>query len=379
MKILKHGMGAALCLAAALTLCGCDNGGNNGPVQTVEKFTVSFDTQGGSSIDSQQVEKGKFATRPETDPTKTGYSFTGWFKESSCENDFDFEADAILADTTIYASWLDNNSSDVTKANFLWNYEGATSEVYQEVTFKNGGRISKPADPKREGYEFDGWYTTTTYETAFNKATKYTGNQTFYAKWLKVFTMEAEKTQLTNIEWSIELDDVVSQNGDKKGSNFSGNVSGKQLIRQDENASGGSFVWGCLNLEEGYLDFEFTATKADPNAKLNIVLSAEFWGFVLTPQTFKVLVNPTSNSVPSVSYSDIDLTFVEASTSSTLHPTWINAYINTISIKEGKNLIRLLVNNSNANSVGTIKAQGPIVDCIVVKSTSELTMTTYNN
>ena len=79
------------------------------------------------------------------------------------------------------------------------------------------------------------------------------------------------------------------------------------------------------------------------------------------------------------SYSDIDLTFVEASTSSTLHPTWVNAYINTVNIKEGKNLIRLLVNNSNANSVGTIKAQGPIVDCITIKSTSELVMTTYSN
>ena len=378
MKILKHGMGAALCLAATFTLCGCDNGNANDPVQAVEKFTVSFDTQGGSSIDSQEVEKGKFATRPE-DPTRTNYSFTGWYKEASCENDFDFETEAIVADTTIYASWLDNNSSDVTKAQFLWNYEGATSEVYQEVVFKNGSRISKPADPKRDGYEFDGWYTTTTYETAFNKATKYTGNQTFYAKWLKVFTMEAEKTQLTGIEYTPELDSVVTESGAKKGSNFSGNVSGKQLIRQDEQSSGGSFVWGCLNLEEGYLDFEFTADKADANAKLNIVVSAEFWGFVLTPQTFKVLVNPTSNSVPSVSYSNIDLTFVETSTASTAHPTWINAYINNISIKEGKNVIRLLVNNSNANSVGTIKAQGPIVDCIVVKSSSELTMITYDN
>ena len=191
--------------------------------------------------------------------------------------------------------------------------------------------------------------------------------------------MEAENTQLTGIEWSIELDDVVTQSGDKKGSNFSGNVSGKNLIRDDENASGGKFVWGCMNLEEGYLDFEFTADKADSNAQLNIVLSAEFWGFTLTPQTFKVLVNPTSNSVPSVNFSDIDLTFVETSTSSLAHPKWVNVYINTINIKEGKNIIRLLVNNSNANTVGTIKAQGPIVDCITIKSTSELVMTTYSN
>ena len=376
MKILKKGIGGALCLATAFALCGC---GNDNPSDAIEKFTVSFDSQGGSAVESQQVEKGKLATRPE-DPTKADNSFLGWYKESACENDFDFDTEAINEDKTLYAKWVDSNSSDVTKALFYWNYTGAPSEVYKEVVFTNGDRIkNKPADPTREGYEFDGWYTSTTYETAFSKSTKYTGNQTFYAKWLKVYTMEAEKTQLTGIEWTLELSGVVTENGDKMGSNFSGNVSGNHLIRQDENASGGAFVWGCMNLEDGYLDFEFTADKADDNAKLNIVVSAEFWGFKLTPDMFKVLVNPTSNSVPSVDYDTIDLSFVQTSNASTLHPTWINAYINKIQIKEGKNVIRLLVANSNANSVGTIKAQGPIVDCIVVKSASELTMKTYNN
>ena len=378
MKILKKGIGGAIFLASAFALCGCGNE-NTDPTELVEKFTVSFDSQGGSAVESQKVEKGKFATRPD-DPTKTDYSFLGWYKESACENDFDFETEAINQDTNLYAKWVSSNSSDVTKALFYWNYDGAPSEVYKEVSFTNGDRIkTKPADPTREGYEFDGWYTSTTYETAFSKSTKYTGNQTFYAKWLKIYTMEAEKTQLTGIEWSLDLEDVVTESGDKKGSNFSGNVSGKNLIRQDENASGGAFVWGCLNLEEGYLDFEFTSNKTDDNAKLNIVLSAEFWGFKLSPDMFKVLVNPTSNSEPSVHYDNIDLTFVETSNASTLHPTWINAYINRIKIKEGTNVIRLLVNNSNANTVGTIKAQGPIVDCIVVKSISELTMKTYNN
>lgn len=373
MKKITKCLGGALCLFSAFALSGCDSG-----EAKTEKYTVTFDTQGGSAVSSQQVEKGKFAVRPD-DPTKDNFSFIGWYKEANGENVFDFDTEAINSDTTIYASWLDSSSSDATTAKFYLNYDASSNELYKEVVYKDGGRISKPTDPTRDGYEFDGWYTSTTFTTAYSSLSKYNGNQTFYAKWVKVFTMEAENTQLTGIEWNIDLDNVVTQSGDKKGSNFSGNVSGKNLVRQDENASGGKFVWGCLNLEEGYLDFEFTADKADPNAKLNIVLSAEFWGFTLTPQTFKVLVNPVSNSDPSVSYSDIDLTFVEASTSSTLHPTWVNAYINTVNIKEGKNLIRLLVNNSNANSVGTIKAQGPIVDCITLKSTSKLVMTTYNN
>lgn len=392
MKLGRKSLGGAFLALAALSLASCGEAKESKSstktktatitttdiASPVEKYTVSFDTQGGSIIYSQEVEKGSFATKPE-DPTKENYNFTGWYKEASCENDFDFEAEAITADTKVYAGWFEANASDASKATFLWNYEDATTEVYKEVVFKNGGRITKPEDPTRAGYEFSGWYTSTTYETAYSKATKYDGDQTFYAKWLKVFTMEAEDTQLTNISWSIELDGVVTQGGDKKGSNFSGNVNGKNLIRTDVNASNGKFVWGCMNLEEGYIDFEFVADKADDNAQLNIVLSAEFWGFTLTPSTFKVLVNPKSNASQSVKYADIDLTFVETSTSSTTNPKWVDAYINTIKIQEGKNLIRLLVNNDIANSVGTIKAQGPIVDCIKVKSTSELVMTKYDN
>ena len=52
-----------------------DQGGNDDPV--AEKYTVSFDTNGGSSISSQQVVKGSYATKP-SNPTKTGYNFVEW-------------------------------------------------------------------------------------------------------------------------------------------------------------------------------------------------------------------------------------------------------------------------------------------------------------
>ena len=52
-----------------------DQGGNDDPV--AEKYTVSFDTNGGSSISSQQVVKGSYATKP-SNPAKTGYNFVEW-------------------------------------------------------------------------------------------------------------------------------------------------------------------------------------------------------------------------------------------------------------------------------------------------------------
>ena len=311
MKNLKR-IGGLLCLATVIALVGC--GGNNTPATTTpaqttttttgatqtQKFTVTFNAQGGSAVQAQEVNAGQKATKP-ADPSKEGFEFDGWYKEAACENVFDFATETVSANVTVYAGWIDSSSATTKTAKFYWNYTGAPAEVYDTKTFKDGGRITnKPTDPTRTGYVFDGWYKEAACTNAFAPNAKYTGDQNFYARWLKAFTMEAEDTQLTGITPTIENQGVVSQSGDKLGSNFSGNVSGKNLIRADENSSGGKFVCGCMNLEEGYLDFEFTADKADDNAILELKVCAEFWGFVLTPETFKVLVNPEDNDDTSI-------------------------------------------------------------------------------
>jgi len=40
-----------------------------------------------------------------TAPTKTGYTFGGWYKESGCTNAWDFGSDTVTADVTLYAKW----------------------------------------------------------------------------------------------------------------------------------------------------------------------------------------------------------------------------------------------------------------------------------
>ena len=46
-----------------------------------------------------------------------------------------------------------------------------------------GGTVSKPADPARSGYAFDGWYTENTYENPYDFHAAITGSLTLYAKW----------------------------------------------------------------------------------------------------------------------------------------------------------------------------------------------------
>lgn len=73
------------------------------PSAVATYVTVTFDTDGGTAIPSQTVRSGAKATKP-ADPTKSGYTFGGWYKEDTFTTVFDFD-DAVTADTTVYAKF----------------------------------------------------------------------------------------------------------------------------------------------------------------------------------------------------------------------------------------------------------------------------------
>ena len=78
------------------------------PVRVAKRtYTVSFNTNGGTAVESQQVlDEGK-ATRPAS-PTKAGSIFVDWYKDAEFTAVFDFENTPILEDTTIYAKYDTN-------------------------------------------------------------------------------------------------------------------------------------------------------------------------------------------------------------------------------------------------------------------------------
>ena len=65
-----------------------------------EKYTVDFDSNGGSSVRSQSVLEGARATEP-NDPTRSGYRFLGWYLDGS---KFSFNT-RIYEDITLVAKW----------------------------------------------------------------------------------------------------------------------------------------------------------------------------------------------------------------------------------------------------------------------------------
>ncbi|MBR4171189.1 MAG: leucine-rich repeat protein [Kiritimatiellae bacterium] len=75
---------------------------------TATKYTVSFDTDGGTPIPQpQSVEAGSKAVRPAIDPVKSGYTFDDWYKAGKTEK-WDFSAYTVEADITLYAVWTQN-------------------------------------------------------------------------------------------------------------------------------------------------------------------------------------------------------------------------------------------------------------------------------
>lgn len=71
-----------------------------------EAVTVSFDTKQGTAVDSQLVTVGSKVVKP-ADPTKEGYTFSGWFTDEDCTNAYDFDADVdgTQPEFTLYAGW----------------------------------------------------------------------------------------------------------------------------------------------------------------------------------------------------------------------------------------------------------------------------------
>ena len=72
--------------------------------------TVTFDANGhGTAPAAQTVKEGKAATKP-ADPTAEGWTFGGWFLDSSCTKTYDFSK-SVTADITLYAKWTKRSAT----------------------------------------------------------------------------------------------------------------------------------------------------------------------------------------------------------------------------------------------------------------------------
>ncbi len=175
-------------------LSACDafiNSSSDGTSSSIEGETpddgvhlVVFETNGGSSVASQEVEHKKRVEAPEA-PSKAGYVFSGWYVDEALTQKFNIIAKRITEDITLYAKWT---SVDFTGFVVTFNTNGG-SEVSSQTIDEDGYAV-RPEDPVKEGFFFDNWYADEALTTVYNfSRDKVTTDITVYAKWLNAVTV----------------------------------------------------------------------------------------------------------------------------------------------------------------------------------------------
>ena len=77
-------------------------------ISATEKLTVTFETNGGSSVNAQTLNAGeKIETSPVT--TKTDYEFSGWYSDSALTQAVSFPF-LVTSNCTLYAKWTSVNN-----------------------------------------------------------------------------------------------------------------------------------------------------------------------------------------------------------------------------------------------------------------------------
>jgi uncharacterized repeat protein (TIGR02543 family) len=157
---------------------------------TVAQYTVSFNSQDGSSVTSQTINHGGLVTTP-TAPTKTGHEFGGWYKEALCNNVWTFESDTVTEAITLYAKW--------TVAQYTVSFDSQEGSDVSSQTINHGGSVTEPAAPVRPLYVFAGWYKEAVCTTAWNfTSDTVTEATTLYAKWTALESMTVNDFEATD-------------------------------------------------------------------------------------------------------------------------------------------------------------------------------------
>lgn len=68
-------------------------------------FTVTFNMDGGSSVESQKVMYGEYLEEPPT-PVKEGYIFGGWYLDEACTKPWNFSENTVSGSMNLYAKWI---------------------------------------------------------------------------------------------------------------------------------------------------------------------------------------------------------------------------------------------------------------------------------
>lgn len=140
---------------------------------TVNAYTITFDSNGGSAVASVTADYGTALTQPE-DPTRMGYTFRGWYTDTALTKAFLFTT-MPAEDVTLYAKWEANTYT------LHFDSDGGSAAADQTVTY--GQPYGALPTPEKQGYTFTGWQMADGTAVNANLTVTRTEDHTVYAVW----------------------------------------------------------------------------------------------------------------------------------------------------------------------------------------------------
>ena len=168
-------------------------------------YTVRFDAQGGSTVESLTVEHGKTIEKP-TDPVKASFTFSGWHKERECTTPWNFTTDTVTADITLYAKWIPIPPATVTVTftvkggNGTLTAKAGNTELTSPASVKKDTDVTFTPTPSA-GYEVDYLLINGVKKSGTTVTVKADKNITAIVKFK---TQGAPETQLFTVDYKAE-------------------------------------------------------------------------------------------------------------------------------------------------------------------------------
>lgn len=146
-------------------------------------YTVTFNSDGGSTVNKQEVAEGEKVVKV-SNPKKSGYVFDGWYLDGK-KYSFDSKVSKNLELT---AKWAKAYT-------ITFNSDGGSK--VSTLSVKQNTVATKPSNPTKSGYKFDGWYLGNEKYQFTEKVSK---DITLTAKWIKVINVESLKISNTTLK-----------------------------------------------------------------------------------------------------------------------------------------------------------------------------------
>lgn len=341
---------AIVTLVCAFGLSSCKKEDN-----TVYFVTFNYNYEKAPASVDVNVKSGNVVTPPSDIPTRDGYVFDAWYKNSACTESFDVKTEKITEDITLYAGWKDDDS--YVKITFDLSNVNKENVVYK---VKKGELTSQP-EIIVPGYECRNWYKDADKKSKFLWGLQINNDVVLYGDWAKQYTFEAE---------------YCKEIGGMTGVGFSGNTSGLNMIERDlldKGASNGFYVTYLYRNGLG-LQFNIDSESEASGARMLLRLSTQYMDLALDSNLFEVKVTYEDGTSIAFSYPLIEISPDSMGTSGEKAAFKDFLITEKLTLKKGENVISLKVVNSGI-TLGTMEAYAPIIDCLKITTDANLTWT----